>query len=545
MNTLCLDGQLYKNLIINGYQSLANDFERVNSLNVFPVPDGDTGTNMKKTMEGGLNAIKNSKECNIGVTAKEASRGMTFSARGNSGVILSQFFKGVSVALADKASIDVETFAHAMLSGVAQAYVVVSNPTEGTILTVMREASTKAHDANAKNFEEYFASFLAEARASLQRTPDLLPVLKEAGVIDSGGAGFIKIIEGMAEAIDGKILDNINTTADIQTPTIEHGAFNADSELTYGYCTEFILQLQNKKVDIAHFDLKEITSFLEPRGNSIVAFKDDDIVKVHVHTLVPGEIISYCQKFGEYVTFKMENMNVQHSEIMLEKANQKPRKKIGFVAVSNGEGISDLFQEMGVDYIVDGGQTMNPSTNDFINAFANVNAETIFVFPNNGNIIMAAKQAGDNYHEAKVVVVPTKSIASCYSAMSMFDDGLSSDELLNVFTEQIANLTTAEVTYAIRDTKVNGINVKTGDYIGIVNHNLVSADENRLQVCLDLFDKLEDIKDKEVVTIFCGKDVANSVVDELISLIRSKYPWLEVGSLRGGQDVYSFIIAIE
>ena len=542
MKTTILGGQLFKNLIINGYQFLSNDCERINALNVFPVPDGDTGTNMKKTMEGAVNAIANSNSENIGLLSKEMSRGMTFSARGNSGVILSQFFKGLALSLVNNETVDTDEFALGMVNGVKQAYAVVKNPTEGTILTVMREASQKACEVKSENFEEYFQVFLTEANKSLERTPELLPILKKAGVIDSGGAGFIKIIEGMASAIDGEVLTLVNDSVKEET-TVVNNTFNADSELEFGYCTEFILQLQNSKVDIPNFDLKVITNFLEEIGDSIVAFKDDDIVKVHVHTFTPGKVINYCQQFGEYVTFKMENMSVQHSESTTQK-EEKEFKEIAYVAVASGEGICELFEEMGVDYVVSGGQTMNPSTEDFIKAFDSLNCNNIIVFPNNSNIIMAAKQAAANYSKAIVTVIETKSIAECYSAISMIYDA-PLEELVEVFESAVENATSLEVTYSIRDTQIDEFDIKKGDYLGFVDHKLKAVNASKIDTVIDLLDSVEDIDMKEVLTIFYGNDVDSEELALLIDKINAKFNWIEVGSIEGKQDIYSYIITLE
>lgn len=548
METTILNGQSFKKLFINGHQSLVNDVERINELNVFPVPDGDTGTNMKMTMDGGCNAIKNSQEENIGLLTKEMARGLVFSARGNSGVILSQFFKGLSLGLVDKETVTVEEFAKAMISGVNQAYNVVNNPTEGTILTVMREASQNAFDAHVATFEEYFKVYLIEANRSLAKTPELLPVLKKAGVVDSGGAGYILIVEGMALAIDGKMLEIINSCDD-NKPAINPNSFNADSELEFGYCTEFILQLQNKKVDIPNFDLKVITNFLETIGNSIVAFKDEDIVKVHVHTFEPGKVINYCQQFGEYVTFKMENMSVQHSESTLSEPKEEVEvaefKETTIVAVSNGDGISELFMEIGVDRIVSGGQTMNPSTDDFLAVFDTLNTKNIIVFPNNSNIIMAAKQAAENYDKANVVVIETKTIAQCYSALSLVMDDEPFDSIIYSINMSLGNVVSLEVTYAIRDSQIDNLVIKKDDYLGFMNHHLEAVGKTKYDTIKGLLEKIEDIADREVVTIFYGSDVSEEEAEEIVSFIEHKYGWMEVGAIYGGQKVYSYIIAVE
>ena len=545
MQTVKMNGQTFRSLFINGHQSLVNDVDRINELNVFPVPDGDTGTNMKMTMDGGYNSVYHSKEENLGLLLKDLSRGMVFSARGNSGVILSQFFKGLSNGLLEKAETDVEGFALAMISGVEQAYKVVNNPTEGTILTVMREASQLAYDAHAKTFEDYFKVYLTEANNSLARTPELLPVLKKAGVVDSGGAGFIEIIEGMALAIDGHMLESINKCEMHVTTTVNPNGFNADSELEFGYCTEFILQLQNKKVDIKNFDLKVITDFLEQIGNSIVAFVDEDIVKVHVHTFEPGKVINYCQQFGEYVTFKMENMSVQHSETNFEAPVEEAEfKETTIVAVSSGDGISELFKTMGVDYIVSGGQTMNPSTDDFLAAFEKLNTNNIIVFPNNSNIIMAAKQAAEHYEKANVKVIETKTIAQCYSALSLLDDS-DFETLVYSINMSLSNVTSLEITYAVRDSQIDNFDIKKNDYLGFVDHHLAAVSKTKLDSIKDLFASIEDIEEKEVVTILYGEDVTEEEIEMVTDFIESTYDWMEVGAICGGQKVYSFIVAIE
>lgn len=547
MAKFILDGQTFKTLVTNGCQSLINDIDRINALNVFPVPDGDTGTNMRMTIEGGVKAILALDTNSIGEMSKKLSRAMTMSARGNSGVILSQFFKGLSLGLENKDTVNAQELALAFDCGVKQAYKVVQKPTEGTMLTVMREA-TEVANKNSSSFEtieDFFACFIKEAHASLDRTPELLPVLKEAGVIDSGGAGYNRIIEGMIAALDGNIL--IEQERYEQEAKASMGHFDADSVLEFGYCTEFILQLQNSKVNVETFDISVIVNFLETLGDSIVAFKDEDIVKVHVHTFTPGKVIDFCQQFGEYVTFKMENMSVQHSE--LSETHEDPKrehKKFAVVAVSSGEGISNAFKTMGCDEIVSGGQTMNPSSEDFINAFKKLDAENIIVFPNNGNIIMAARQAAENYEEANVVVIPTKSIAECYSALTMLD--FSSDDLDTIveeFQSTIDNVTAASVTYSIRDSFIDEVEIKKDDYMAIIGKKIVAANPSKIEVVKQLFAKVEDIRWKEVVTLIYGIDVTEEEKEEVVEYLNAAYPDLEIGELDGKQDIYSFIISIE
>ncbi len=552
MDLYRIDGQDLATLIVMGARSLANDFERINALNVFPVPDGDTGTNMKMTIEGGAQEGLKNKDTNIGLVAKAIARGMVLSARGNSGVITSQFFKGLSLGLEGKDSVSVLEFADAMISGTKKSYSVVQNPTEGTILTVMREAGdlAKEHINENTTFPEYFKIYLEEAKVSLEHTPELLDVLKKAGVIDSGGAGFCLIIEGMLKASLG---ENIESSASFTSSIVDNSSFDADSELTWGYCTEFILQLQNSKVDPETFDLNIITEYLETIGNSIVSFKDDDLVKVHVHTFDPGLVLTEMRKYGEFVTIKIENMNINHSESNeIIGTSQEPveekreHKKYASVAVANGEGLVRSFKEMGVDEVVTGGQTMNTSTQDFLEAFDKIDAEYILVFPNNGNIVMAAKQAAENYTKAKVYVVPTKTIAEGYSAVSMLNFELDDiDQIIQNEIDTIKNVSTLEVTYSIRNTEIDGIKIKKGDYICIYDGSLVSANKDRIDAVKQALRKIKDFDDKQVMTVLCGQDVKIEEADQIKEFAEALNSYIEVYPLKGNQDIYSYIIGIE
>ena len=547
-----VDGQDYVSLVVAGARSLANDVDRINALNVFPVPDGDTGTNMKMTIEGGASSGLGMKETNHGIISKNMARSMVLSARGNSGVITSQFFKGLSIGFEGKESVDVKGFAEAMLEGTKKSYSVVQIPTEGTILTVMREAGEAAYKAltDSMTLPEYLKIYLEAAKVSLEHTPELLAVLKEAGVIDSGGAGFCLIIEGMLKASLG---EEVLASKDSTINVVDHSGFNADSELTWGYCTEFILQLQNSKVDIPNFDLKIIQDYLETIGNSIVSFKDEDLVKVHVHTFDPGLVLTEMRKYGEFITIKIENMNVQHTEnneiiASSQEVEEKPleHKKYASVAVANGEGLVRSFKEMGVDEVVTGGQTMNTSTEDFLNAFHKIDAEYILVFPNNGNIVMAAKQAAENYDKAKVYVVPTKTIAEGYSAVSMLNYEIDDiDEIVKTEIDVIQNVSTLEVTYSIRDTAMNGIKIKKGDYICIYNGDLIASDKDRVTAVKKSLKKISDFSDKQVMTILCGQDVKIEECDSIREFAETLNSYIEVYPLKGNQDIYSYIIGIE
>ena len=542
-----------------GAKNLAADCEYVNSINVFPIPDGDTGTNMKSTISGGVREGKNLINEPIGVFSLKFSRASVLSARGNSGVILSQFFKGLSMGLDGKDEVNIKGFAEAMKSGTAKAYSVVSNPTEGTMLTVMREAGEKACSLlkDGDDLEKYLNDYVEEAKASLSRTPELLPTLKKAGVVDSGGAGFLRIAEGMLKYLRGEeIGDVFEEIAATQTP-VSVGAFDADSELTFGYCTEFILQLQNKKVNTKTFELKTITDFLDfVGGNSVVAFKDDDIIKVHVHTFDPGKVLSEFRKYGEYLTIKIENMNLQHSENEeffkdmtldpLKPQEVKERKPYATVVVAAGEGVKDAFLSMGVDEVVSGGQTMNTSTGDFLETFDKLNADNIIVYPNNSNIKMAAGVAAESYKKANVIVMPTRSISEGYSAVTMLDTvNEDRDEMIASQKEVIDNVGTLEVTYSIRKTNVNGIDIDEGDFICIYNGDLVSADKSRYNAIIKALDKIEDFGDKQVVTAFLGKDADGEEFERISEEMKKRNPFIEVGEIDGKQDVYSYIIGIE
>ncbi len=555
MQTNKMDGQLYKLLVTNGAANLRAHYKEVDALNVFPVPDGDTGTNMKMTIEAGAHEISEIEEKSVYEMAKKVSRGMLMGARGNSGVILSQLFRGIYKGLTGYEEVNAVELANAFISGVQQAYRAVLKPVEGTILTVAREASEVAKAKVNKNtsIEEYFDIHIAEAKASLERTPDLLPALKEAGVIDSGGAGYLYVIEGMAKALRGEIVN----TEEEATKSVVHKNFNAHSILTYGYCTEFILQLLHSKVDISKFDVEEITKYLVSKGDSIVAIKDEDIVKVHVHTKTPGDVLNYCQQFGEFVTLKIENMSVQHSDgpaiqqdecdcdECVEMRKNQTRKKFAIVAVASGEGLINVFKEMGVDYVVSGGQSMNPAAEDFTVGFDSLNAENIIVFPNNSNIVLTAQQAGKYYKKAQVYVVPTKTIAQGYSALTMLD--LSSGDIetiLGEINEVVSNVTTGLITYSIRTTEIEGLKINEGDYIGICNGRIVVSKESKFEAIKGLLETA-NASEKDIITIIYGKDVTEEDVEELSSFIEENYSNLEIDTIDGQQDVYSYILSIE
>ena len=552
-----LNGEQFKELVVNGAKNLRLNIEEVDTLNVFPVPDGDTGTNMSRTIEGGINAVKGREEKNLGLLGKDLSKGMLMGARGNSGVILSQIFRGICRGFEGKEEVNAVELAKAYQVGIKQAYGAVVTPVEGTILTVFREATEAASKAvNEKStINEFYEAHLKQAAISLKKTIDLLPVLKEAGVIDSGGAGYVYIVKGMVKFLDGEKIEHELTAPEgehKEEATIDFSAFDADDVLQFGYCTEFILRLQNSKVNVEEFDVQTIIDELNEEdisGDSIVALKDGDVVKVHVHTKEPGLVLHKMRKYGEFLTTKIENMALQHNENLSEEEHAQKKmehKKYAIVAVAQGEGVIEQFKAFGVDVIVSGNQTMNPSTEDFIRAFKQLDADNIIVFPNNKNIVMAAKQAAQLYKGSKVKIAQSTSIPQCYSALTMLD--FSSDDLTLImgnFNEAIRNVVTVEITTAIRSTRVNGVIIHKNDHMGIVNGKIVFSGKMKNRIIFDVLRKIKDIKDKQVVTIIYGKDVTEDEKAKNMEVLRSKFPYLEFGAIDGGQNVYKYLIAVE
>ncbi len=545
-----VDGEGLKEAILAGMTYLKIKKDEVDSLNVFPVPDGDTGTNMMMTLEGGASSVAGTFYESAGEMMKTFSRGVLLGARGNSGVILSQFIKGFSIGIEGKKTLKTEDFQMAFGKGVQKAYEAVMKPTEGTILTVMREGFEALQKNCPRTFEEVLSFLLNAMKKSLANTPELLPLLREAGVVDSGGAGFVHIFEGIEKFMKGETADTPEVFMDelkkqTQIPAL---AFNADSELELGYCTEFILQLQNVKVNILEFEVSTITNYLEQVGNSIVTVKDEDLVKVHVHTFRPGDVLNFCQQFGEFITTKIENMSVQHNETLIVKAAEKPEKIVKdtvIVACVNGEGLEQYFKEIGVDWIVKGGQTDNPSTEDFISAFENIKAKTIIVLPCNSNIFMAAEQASEIYKDAEVVVIKAMSVAEGYSALSMIDSSQSAERIIKDMEDAIKDTTTGLITTAVRDVNYPGLCVKKGHYIGLDKEHVLSDDIDRIIAIRKMLENIEGIKEKFVAVIFYGKNVPEDELKKIEDLLCSEFGWMEYGFIYGGQEIYDYIFAID
>lgn len=538
-------------LLSGGIQNLLLHRDEVNDLNVFPIPDGDTGSNMLMTIRGGEN-IKPYEDEGIGDYARRTADRMLFSARGNSGVILSQIADGIAEGLEGVEYASVEDTAHAFQCGVERAYSAVAEPVEGTILTVVREAAEYASSLKCADIQEYLDAFVLQARESLRHTPELLEILKKSGVVDSGGAGLIYIIEGALSVMKGEAIESTDeftghTVTAAPGATLNFDLFDEDSELVYGYCTELLLRLQRKKTDIDHFDLSAFRKFLQSIGDSVVCLKTGSVVKLHVHTREPYRVLQYGQQFGEYLTVKIENMSLQHNNLPADSKLSHPEehKQFAIVAVASGEGIKENFREMGTDRIVEGGQTMNPSAVDFIDAFRRVNADTIFVLPNNGNVILAAEQAARLYDTADVRVIPTRSIGDGYAVLSMLDlDSGDADEIEQNMIRSMEGVVTGSVTRCIRNTEMDGFHLREGQYLGIVGKDIVSADNDRRDTACMLTTRM-DFTDHQICIIIRGKDSTEDEAKELASLLRKEHKDCEVYVLNGGQEIYSYYIILE
>ncbi len=547
MNTKTIDGAAYARMLSSGAAMLCAHESELNDLNVFPVADGDTGTNMKKTMEGGLSSL--SDNVGIGAISRDFSRGTLLGARGNSGVILSQIFAGINERLSTCDEADARELSLAFTSGIKKSYAAVQNPTEGTILTVFREATEYASAAITADstVEDFLRLHIEEARRSLAKTKERLSVLAEADVVDSGAAGYLYIAEGMYEALCGKPLAYTPTAAagqDASLPNLDR--FTRDSVLEFGYCTEFLLRLTTAKVDPDSFPLSRVTEALSALGGeSVVAYKQEDIIKVHVHTRSPGEVLTRMQQFGEFLTLKIENMSLGHSEDKSEKKKATPRKHFATVALATGDGLCALFTDMGADVILSGGQSANPSIEELTQAFREANAEHILVLPNNKNVILAARQAAKLCTDATVHVLETASLMQGYAALSVITPGITDIGALIASAERAAkSVTDGEVTRAVRDATVNGRVIRCGDYMAFCGGELVSVAQTAEEAVLSLLAGA-DTDLSEIITLIAGRGVDAEARAALTEQIADLYPDLELTVYEGGQDVYDYLIAIE
>ncbi len=541
-----MNGRLFWELVRGGAAQLKAHANEVNDLNVFPIPDGDTGDNMYLTISGGVNREPSDDEP-IGSAARRIADGMLLSARGNSGVILSQFFDGIAAGLSDAEKADADLLGSAFQKGVEHSYAAVSEPTEGTILTVAKSATQYAADRQPDSLNGFFDTFLERGQTALQETPEQLPVLKKAGVVDSGGAGLLYIIEGMARTLNGEAPVSVAEAAQPAAAVLDLDRFTESSELTFGYCTELLLRLQSKKTDVDAFDPAPMREFLSSIGNSLVLVKTGSVVKIHVHTMQPYRVLEYCQRYGEYLTVKIENMNLQHNNLPADSALVSPseRKPMAIVAVASGEGVKHAFTEMGAADVIDGGQCQNPSTDDFLAAFDRVNADTILVLPNNSNVILAAKQAASLYEKSRVLVVESKSIGDGYAALSMMNPELDDpDAIYDDMTAAMDGVVTASVSVCSRDTEMDGFLLHKGQYIGISGKEIVSADNDRCDTACMLVNRL-DLDDHEICILLCGQDSDPDEAQRIAAHIRGMNPFCEVFVQDGGQPVFNYLIILE
>ncbi len=510
--------------------------QEINDLNVFPIPDGDTGDNMYMTIQAGCDSAG----ATLGEMAGAAARGMLMGARGNSGVILSRIFAGIAKGLEGKENATLKEFAAAMQAGVEESYKAVSEPVEGTILTVLREGVAGAAEcADAPEGPDdilaYFDRLIPEMGKSLAHTPELLEVLARAGVVDSGGAGLVAITEGMRDALMGIEADYSDGPAAPAAHKVDLDSFTSESVLEFGYCTEFILRLQSSKVDLATFDESVISQWLAANGESLVFFREGSMIKVHVHTFTPGEILNHCQQWGEFLTIKIENMTLQHHENHMESAIPKVRKRYGVVAVATGDGMVEMFRESGADVVIEGGQTMNPPVQSFIGAFEKIGAETIFVLPDNSNILLTAQQAAAMYDKSDIRVIPCKTLGEGYYALANLDlSADSADEIERTLTEAIKEVTTGMVSRAIRDTD----KVKEGDYIGISGKDILSDSPDRVVALVKLAEVL-GAAGKDVIMVFTGQGVPNPGAE-----LTRCFTDAEVIIRDGGQPVYDYLLIL-
>lgn len=537
-----INGKNLKDMFVSGANNLQNHKELVDKLNVFPVPDGDTGTNMSLTISYAIKELEKVENIDVTNVGKALSKGSLMGARGNSGVILSQIIRGIAKSVEGKETLDTKDFAKALKNGADTAYKAVIKPIEGTILTVIRESADYAVKVSKKETDmiKFLELVIKEANESLKNTPNLLKSLKEAGVVDSGGKGLVLMYDGFLSALKGHIIElsNNNTSQNVQV--IGETNFNSE-DIEFGYCTEFILE--SDKIDEI-----QMRDLMMPLGDSLAVVGDEGVIKVHVHTENPGKALEIAVQYGQLITIKIENMRVQHENIVLEASEEvavhkEDEKEFGFIATSMGEGLNKIFKDFGVDHIIEGGQTMNPSTEDFVKAINLVNAKNIFIFPNNSNIIMAANQAKD-ISEKNVIVIPTKNTPQALTALISFNEDVSAEENEEVFNEALTMVKSGQVTFAVRDTIMNDIEVKEGNIIGIAESKLLSAGDSVENVTKGMIEELVD-EDASIITLFFGEDTKEEDANKLKDELQEKYDELDVELYYGGQPLYYYLISVE
>lgn len=548
----------FKAMVEVAQERLSENAEYVNSLNVFPVPDGDTGTNMNLSFSSGAERVSLADTSSIDQLGKELAKGLLMGARGNSGVILSQLFRGFSKAMEGKATLTAKDFAASFSNGVETAYNAVMKPVEGTILTVARESAKEASDVanQTDDIIKIMETVVDSAKVSLDNTPNLLAVLKEVGVVDSGGQGLLYIYQGFLESLTGKkvtVKSNIVEKADVTEIAHQENFSNiahslSTEDIKYGYCTEIMVNLGEGETVTDEFDYDTFRNHLNEMGDSLLVVADDEIVKVHVHTEKPGEVMNYGQRFGSLLKIKVDNMRTQHDEVMVKGSNSSESKKeeakpYGVIAVAAGEGVHNLFKSLGVSSIISGGQTMNPSTEDILKAIDECNADKTIILPNNKNIFMAAEQAAE-VSDKDVVVVPSRTISQGLTAMLAFDEQVDLTTNKDNMTSELANVKSGQVTNAVRDTSIDGISIKKDDYMGIVDDNIITSHADRVTTVLHTLRNMID-EDSEIVTLIFGEESNQTESEEIADTISKEYSDIEVDIQKGNQPVYSYLISVE
>lgn len=544
-----INGKLFADMIIQGAQNLSNNADLVDSLNVYPVPDGDTGTNMNLTMTSGREEVENNLSKNIGELGKTFSKGLLMGARGNSGVILSQLFRGFCKNIESESEINSKLLAESFQAGVETAYKAVMKPVEGTILTVAKDAAQAAIEKanNTEDCIELMEYIIVKANESLENTPNLLAVLKEVGVVDSGGKGLLCVYEGFLKALKGEKVEakvaKLDKDEFVHDEHDFHGVINTE-DIIYGYCTEMMVRFgKNKKA----FDEQEFRQDMSQFGDSLLVINDEEIVKVHVHTEYPGKVFNYGQQYGELIKLKVENMREQHREVIRkEQHTAKPKMETvetAIITISMGEGISEIFKSMGGTHIISGGQTMNPSTEDIVKVIEQSKCKRAIILPNNKNILMASEQAA-SIVDAEAVVIPTKSIPQGISALFQYDVDATLEENKAQMADSVNNVKSGSLTYAVRDTKIDGVEIKKDAFMGLIEDKIVSSQSDQLTTVTELLNEML-ADDSEILTVIIGQDAEQAVTDNMINWIEEQYPDVEVEVHEGGQPIYQYFFSVE
>ena len=549
MNTNTVDAKMLGRMFLSGAKNLEAKKEWINELNVFPVPVGDTGTNMTLTIMAAASEVSALSDPTMKTLAKAISSGSLRGARGNSGVILSQLLRGFTKSIEHHEQVDAMAFARAFEKGVETAYKAVMKPKEGTILTVAKGAAVKALEIaeDSENLETFFADVIAEAEEVLSRTPEMLPVLKEAGVVDSGGQGLLEVLKGAFDGYMGKEIDmNFEKPAHA---VMSKPVSAEESDIKFGYCTEFIIMLEK---EFPEKEEKAFKEYLLSIGDSLVVVADDEIVKVHVHTNAPGDAIQRALTYGQLSNMKIDNMRLEHHERLIkdaekvaaQQAKAEPEKEVGFISVSVGDGMGEIFRELGADYLIEGGQTMNPSTEDVLQAISHVNAKNIFIFPNNKNIILAANQARDLTEDKNIIVIPTKTIPQGITALISYVPDKTVEQNTEEMLEAMTHVKTGQVTYAVRDTKIDDKEIRQGDIMGIGDKGILAVGQGIEDITVETLKEMVD-EDTEIISIYYGADVTEEDAEQLCERLEELYPDFDVEINQGGQPIYYYVVSVE